>query len=199
MTPRRTAAVREDLITSAQRLISTRGTAGLTVRDIAREAGVAAGALYNHFSDKEELLALALHAHVSAVDRSHGSPTLDGTLAENLKALVTHALAVHIVMLPAFVGLVGSPEVMARFDALPNPLVAGLGLRAAVVGYLERERARGEVAVGVDLEIVATLLIGACHELVMPHLYRNAPLPESVDPSFVDRLVSTVLDGIVPR
>lgn len=59
--------LREHLIATAARLIDQRGSAGLAVRDIAREAQVADGALYNYFEDKEDLLAQALLAHVARV------------------------------------------------------------------------------------------------------------------------------------
>lgn len=58
MSPRRAAvlrdgrgkqSLREHLIATAERLIARRDTAGLTVRDIAREAQVASGVLYNYF------------------------------------------------------------------------------------------------------------------------------------------------------
>ncbi|MFG1675885.1 TetR family transcriptional regulator [Micromonospora sp. NPDC049282] len=59
MAPRRAAALRggeqslrEHLIAAAARLLDRRGPAGLTVRDVAREAGVADGVVYNHFADK---------------------------------------------------------------------------------------------------------------------------------------------------
>jgi AcrR family transcriptional regulator len=80
MAPRKAAVLRHDerslrehLIATAERLIATVGTAGLTVRVIAREAGVADGVLYNHFADKEELLANALHAHVATVAMSRSA------------------------------------------------------------------------------------------------------------------------------
>ena len=59
--------LREHLIATAARLIDHRGGTGLAVRDIAREAQVADGALYNYFEDKEDLLAHALLAHVGEV------------------------------------------------------------------------------------------------------------------------------------
>ncbi|MEU4443302.1 helix-turn-helix domain-containing protein [Actinosynnema sp. NPDC050801] len=206
MAPRRAAALRDGgvslrdhLIAAATRLIAERGTAGLTVRDIARAADVAVGVLYNHFADKEELLALALHEHVREVERRVGSPAADGTLAENLHAFITHALTVHAAFLPAFAGLVGQPEVFARFDALPNPMAGGRGLHAALADYLRVERDRGRIAATTDLEAVATLIVGACHELVLPRVYRGLAEPVEVPPGYVDALVSTVLNGITPR
>ncbi|MFE9748578.1 TetR/AcrR family transcriptional regulator [Saccharothrix saharensis] len=206
MAPRRAAALRDGdvslrdhLIDAATRLISERGTAGLTVRDIARAADVAVGVLYNHFADKEELLALALHRHVRDVEEHLGRPRTDGTLAENLHAFVTHALAAHTAFLPAFAGLIGHPEVFARFDALPNPMADGHGLHRALADYLRTEQSRGHVAADTDPDAVATLVVGACHELVLPRVFRGPTAPSPIPPDRVDALVATVLNGIVPR
>ncbi|MFD1152066.1 TetR/AcrR family transcriptional regulator [Saccharothrix hoggarensis] len=206
MAPRRAAALRDGdvslrdhLIAAATRLIGERGTAGLTVRDIARAADVAVGVLYNHFADKEELLALALHEHVRAVERRIGRPAADGTLADNLHAFVTHALAVHVAIMPAFAGLMGQPDVFARFDALPNPMADGRGLHVALADYLRSEQEKGRVAADADLDAVATLVVGACHELVLPRLYRSPASAVEVPPGHVEALVATVLNGIVPR
>ncbi|PSL56126.1 TetR family transcriptional regulator [Saccharothrix carnea] len=192
-------SLRDHLIAATTRLIAERGTAGLTVRDIARAADVAVGVLYNHFADKEELLALALHQHVRDVERRIGRPGTEGTPAENLHAFVTHALAAHTAFLPAFAGLIGQPEVFARFDALPNPMAGGRGLHTALADYLRTEQANGRVTADTDPDAVATLVVGACHELVLPHVFRGRSEPPDVPPGRVEALVATVLHGITPR
>jgi AcrR family transcriptional regulator len=118
---RNTADLREHLIATAARLISERGTAALTVRDIAREAQVAGGVLYNYFADKEDLLANALLAHVAAV--MGGTPALlpepgTGEVADNLRQFIAGGLDVLTRVTPAFAGLVTQPKVLARFHAM---------------------------------------------------------------------------------
>src|SRR5258708_36519741 len=75
MSPRKPAVLRDSsgqnlrdhLIATAARLIDQRGSADLAVRDIARQAQVADGALYNYFEDKEDLISHPLLAHVGNV------------------------------------------------------------------------------------------------------------------------------------
>jgi AcrR family transcriptional regulator len=83
----------------------------LTVRVIAKEAGVADGVLYNHFADKEELLATALRSHVLAAQRDLGAlpEPCSGTVEENLRAQLRYRLALHKAILPAFAGLLAHP------------------------------------------------------------------------------------------
>lgn len=211
MSPRKAAALRdgdgdrtlrEHLIAAAERLISRRGTAGLTVRDIAREAQVADGVLYNHFAGKEELLALALHAHVQSVERELGelpSRAGSGTVEANLRAYITHGLALHAAILPAFAGLLSRPEVLTLFAGMPNPVGNGLGLRTALAGYLRAEQDLGRLAPDAGVEAAATMIVGACHELVLPHLlWGRGPDAFEIPPGYVNDLVTTLMKGLAP-
>lgn len=182
--------------------MARRGTAGLTVRDIAREAQVADGVLYNHFADKEDLLAQALHAHVRSVERSLGElPVQAGTgrVEDNLHAYITHGLALHAAILPAFAGLLAQPKVLTRFATLPNPMVGGQGLRTYLADYLRAEQSLGRVATGADPDMAATMIIGACHEVILPNILRGTAAAEiEVPPGFADDLVATVMTGLAP-
>jgi len=113
--------LRDYLIATAARMIDQRGSAGLAVREIAREAKVADGVLYNYFEDKEDLLAHALLAHVGNV--MSGRPRLlpppgEGTLAENLRAFIDGGIATLVRVTPAFAGLLSQPKVLTRFHAM---------------------------------------------------------------------------------
>src|SRR5438034_118350 len=116
MSPRKPAVLRDDsgqnlrdyLIATAARLIDQRGSAGLAVRDIAREAKVADGVLYNYFEDKEDLLVHALLAHVGNVMASAPRllpPPGEGAVAENLRVFIDGGIAVLLRVTPAFAGL----------------------------------------------------------------------------------------------
>jgi AcrR family transcriptional regulator len=129
MSPRKPAVLRDDsgqnlrdyLIETAARLIDQRGSAGLAVRDIAREAKVADGVLYNYFEDKEDLLVHALLAHVAGVMAGAQGllpPPGEGTVAENLRVFIDGGIANLLRVTPAFAGLMSQPKVLARFHAM---------------------------------------------------------------------------------
>src|SRR5690606_38896617 len=50
-------ALREALLAACLRLIETEGIAAVSLRRVAREAGVSSGAPYHHFADRAALLA----------------------------------------------------------------------------------------------------------------------------------------------
>lgn len=205
MSPRKAAALRagdrslrEHLIATAERMMAERGAAGLTVRAIAREAGVADGVLYNHFADKEELLAHALRARAESVERSldplpePGS----GTIEENLRAYVRHGLVAHNALLPAVAGLVAQPEVLARFSALSG---GERDWRSRLAAYLRAERDLGRLAPDAPVDAATSMIVGACHEPVLSVLFQGEELAHRVSLDAVDGLVAVVLRGIAPR
>jgi len=135
--------LRDHLIATAARLIDQRGSTGLAVRDIAREARVADGVLYNYFEDKEDLLAHALLSHVGNVMASAPRllpPPGEGTVAANLQAFIDGGIATLFRVTPAFAGLISQPRVLARFhamvggDAAFDPAAADGGQAAAQGG-----------------------------------------------------------------
>ena len=201
MSPRRAAALRdrddrdlrEHLIATAEQLIADQGGAGLTVRAIARAAGVADGVLYNHFTDKEELLAAALRAHVDAVHGGLAPLPAPGTatVAENLRAYLRQGLVLHRAILPVFTGLVAQPDVLARFGESPG---REPDWREVLSAYLHAERDLGRLAPGADLSAATAMLVGICHDEVLAGLLPGAahrPAPPSVE-----SVIATLLSGI---
>ncbi|MEO3872856.1 hypothetical protein ABGB18_28920 [Nonomuraea sp. B12E4] len=151
--------------------------------------------LYNHFAGKEELLALALRAHVRAVGRNLGelpSPG-HGSVRENLRAHIAYGLAFHKAVQPALAGLISQPKVLAAFVAVGVP---GEDWRDQLRGYLHAEVELGRLAPDAKVDATAAMIVGVCHEVVLARLPHNAAAPREPSDEFVDDLVSAVLEGI---
>jgi AcrR family transcriptional regulator len=235
MSPRKPAVLRngdgqnlrEYLIATAARLIGQQGTAGLAVRDIAREAQVADGVLYNYFEDKEDLLAHALLAHVGAVMASAPQmpPAGTGTVRENLRLFIDSGLAILVRVAPAFAGLLSQPKVLNRFHAMVggdvafgaaptgDPGNAGQqggqdagpgdaaprGLPESLTAYLRAEQQIGRIDPAADIDAASTLIIGAIHGQVLPRVLFNPPRsPITTPPGLARQLAETILNGIAP-
>ncbi|OLT03150.1 hypothetical protein BJF90_26975 [Pseudonocardia sp. CNS-004] len=192
--------LRDHLVTVTERLIAERRTDGLTVRGIAREARVASGVLYNYFADKEDLLAQGLLAHITTVEQTLSGPPGpgEGSLETNLVGYLRYLLELHERILPAFAGLLPQPKVLARFNAMPAAEKGG-DLHQHLAAHLRGEQRMGRLGPQVDADAAATLLIGACYDLVLPRLFRPdmAGLQDVPDEYLAD-LVNTFLDTARP-
>ncbi len=212
------ASLREYLIATAARLIDERGSAGLSVRDIAREAKVADGALYNYFEDKDDLLAQALLAHVGTVMGQASDllpPPGTATVAQNLAQFVERGIAVLVRVIPAFAGLLSQPGALRRFHDLvggdaafegaPDDAGAaaepdGRGLPDILLRYLLAEQRLGRIDPGADVAAASTLLVGAIHGQVLPRVLFAAPGTSfSAPPGLAAKLAQVVLDGLAPK
>ncbi|MEV6829722.1 TetR/AcrR family transcriptional regulator [Amycolatopsis sp. NPDC051102] len=200
MSPRKAAAQRDGqslhdlLVETAQKMIATHGTIGMTVREIARLAGVADGVLYNHFSDKEELVARALLEHVRTTEAELGELPVagEGTLTGNLRRHLEFGLALHKALVPAFSGLIGQPKVLERFAEISER--SGYW-RDRLVAYLEAEKALGRLRPESEVDATAAMLVGYCHASVLTTVFpHTAPL----DPPPVNSIVCAALHGIAP-
>lgn len=157
MSPRKPAGLhdgdghdlREHLIVTAARLIAERGSAGLSVRDIARAAKVADGVLYNYFEDKDDLLAHALLAHVGAVMGSApvAPPPGAATVADNLREFIDNGLELLSRVAPAFAGLLSQPGALTRFHQMVGGSAA-FGVSEGASG--QRRPAAREADVGPE-------------------------------------------------
>ncbi len=208
MSPRKPAVLRgggdqtlhELLVSAAARLIALHGTVGLTVRGIAGEAGVAQGVLYNHFDDKEEVIALALHSYARSVMQDVTLPAAgSGTVEANLRVYLEFGLTTLGRLLPAFGGVIGQPKIMARFVDHFSAELSG-GIPDLFGNYLRAEQKLGRIAAGADVHATAVLIVGACHGEALPGLFRGQPETHPiVRPEFVDGLIDTIMNGIAPR
>ncbi|MGW4773436.1 TetR/AcrR family transcriptional regulator [Nocardia sp. NPDC004278] len=204
MSPRKAAALRDrddrdlrqHLIATAAQLLADQGGASLTVRTIARAAGVADGVLYNHFTDKEELLAAALRAHVDTVHRGLAPLPRPGTapVAENLIAYLAQGLAMHRAILPVFASLLAQPAVLGQFSAKPG---SERDWRDLLADYLRAEQDLGRLDPAADLDAAVAMLVGICHDQALSTLLPRASHPTS--PTAVESVIATLLAGIGSR
>jgi AcrR family transcriptional regulator len=84
----RGALTRKAILDAAERLILSQGYHGTSMRQIANEAGIAVGGIYNHFTGKEAIFAALLERHQPYSDIVNGLADLSG---ENVSELVEDA------------------------------------------------------------------------------------------------------------
>jgi AcrR family transcriptional regulator len=87
------AETQERLERAALRVFAHAGFSRATVRDVAREAGVAQGLLYNYYRSKHELLAAVFRRSMADVETSFAAADTAAAPTERLARLVRAAFA----------------------------------------------------------------------------------------------------------
>jgi AcrR family transcriptional regulator len=205
MSPRRAAAVkatpgdpgtalREHLIAAAQTLLAERQVTSITARDLAREAGVSDGVLYNYFADKSELLLTALLRRFDALLDNFGAELPapgTGTVEGNVRVFAEALYRFDVDGFPMLAKLLGDPPLLQRFlvETHRRPAYTER-VRKPVVDYLAGERRRGRIG-RVDPEAAADLLIGAIAQLALTTVTGGRPPARRLS-----AVVDTLLKGI---
>lgn len=180
MSPRGVAipGIREQLFAAAERVLALDGAA-LSSRTIAREAGVAAGLLYRHFTDLDgfliEFIADRRKSALEVVGQLLARAG-EGTIPENLTGA---AVALESVAAPILRLVMSQPALLARMHAghgAGPPVLAEI--ERTFAAYLERERALGRLRADADIETLALGLVASWHHLVMTR--RTAALPHTI-------------------
>jgi AcrR family transcriptional regulator len=192
---------RRQILEAAGRTLKAKGMLGASTREIAREAGVADGTLYVHFSDRIELfLAMideSLPPFVAPIIRLRelvGKRSVRANLTEVLSGTVTW----HEQLLPLFTAILADPALSL---ALQKKLAAqnrGPHLAIDAIGaYLKAEQKLGRVHPKANVRTSALLLFGASH-------FWNAAklsVPNSLGYSretFLRDVVASVMTGLNP-
>lgn len=165
----RTEHTRDGLLDAADRIVARDGPAGLSVRSITSEAGVAVGVLYNHFDDLDELVASDVLRHLAAFAEQPGplagragASSVTRNLDEFCRTLLESPAA-------RLLGLViGNEAIEAKIDAAvaaghPDPGQ----IEAVLAGYLREEQAIGRVNGAIDAGEAAAVLFGAWHQIII--------------------------------
>lgn len=145
-TPAQFEALRADAQARLERaalvVFARAGYAGATVRDVAREAGVAQGLLYNYYRGKDELLAAVFRRSMADVQASFAAAAEDVPPAERLARLVRSAFAIvreHLDFWRLVYAVRQQPDVIATlgpdFHAWTEGVRATLGAHLRAAGH----------------------------------------------------------------
>jgi AcrR family transcriptional regulator len=191
--------LRRRIIEAADALIREQGIAGATTREIAKRAECAEGSIYVHFEDKIDLVIAVIverepfFAHVLELPAKAGENTVEANLLPGVEELLRLLRENQ----PIFFALMGDRHVFARFkERLRERQTGPIAVFRAAAAYVEAEQALGRIAGGLEPEVVASILIGACRDRT---LTRTLVGLEAEPPStFAQQLVHTVVFGLAP-
>jgi AcrR family transcriptional regulator len=169
--PRRN--VHAEILEAAEALAIERGFGGVTTKEVARRAGCSEGSIYNHFRDRNDLLARVVARRVAAVTEHLAQMTLGSPAApgEFLTDIVHAVAGAYGQLIALSTSLVADPEVRARFnEVLEEGRVSPEDLSEAVAALITTAQEGGLVRRDVEADAVAVLITGACHQAAL-HSY----------------------------
>lgn len=181
---------RAAIIEASIALMDERGYAGFSIVQLVNRTGIARTTIYRHWPSRAELL-----SEVIGLVAGPGAMPDTGSLRGDLLAFF--ATRVHAVREgdDKLRGVQSLPAVVEA--ARRDPSVAGVvteiavSLLAQIRVMLQRGVERGEVRPDSDLEITASLLLGAVH-------VRRNFLNEGVQMAFVETMLDIILNGVAP-
>ena len=154
-----------------------RGPTSVSIKGIARRAGVSVGALYTYFGSRDGLLAFAVQVCVRSMTQlveAAGPELAAMPVRQALTAYVTGGLewsrtTAALVAYFARGAYQGDPAVV---DEVVRPVAEAM--RATIGSILAAARARGELRPGLDLEatsrVVHALTVVVCDAQLLPYL-----------------------------
>ena len=156
---------RQQIIDAAKQVFTKRGVAATKMSDVAKEAGLSHGNVYNYFASKEELLSvLVLQAQAGYTELLLEMNRQPGHAIDKLRFLVERYLFVtgagttYWVVLQAQAADVLSPSIKG---AITSNMMAN---RQLIIQVIEEGQRDGIIAAGDSIEL-ATLFITAFHHL----------------------------------
>ena len=199
-------ALRHHLIAVTQRLLAAHGLTGLTTRGIAREAQVSDGVLYNHFSDKDELVVTALAERIVELSTRfrHDCPRPGAQdLRTGLSALVQLCWDLQAQALPLIGVLLGRPDLVHRLlQRLHAEDSAPQLLWQEACAYITGEQRLGTISPDVDPYTLAEVAFSACQLHVLTALLSGngdvPPPPNQPATPPTERLLTFLLHACPP-
>jgi AcrR family transcriptional regulator len=160
-----TTGLRAELLDATVRLLHSSDPAGLTTRDIAREAGCSPGALYRHFATKADLLVAVAQERLRPDFGEMVSRVGSSTVERNLEQLIRSTQRFMTALVPIVTAVAADAELRAgwgrafdRDDIPPRRTVEAIG------AYIAAEQRVGRVSKQASPMMCASMLVGTCYQ-----------------------------------
>lgn len=201
-TPTKGERTRQTILDAAERLILSQGYNGTSMRQIAQEAGIALGGIYNHFAGKETIFAALLERHQPYSDIVTGINNLpDGNVTE-LADRAARTAVNEMLEDPIFFRLV----LIDLLEFEGDTLMQFVGqLIPAILSLVTRIHASGQVRQDISLPVMMRAFGGmivfyALSEMIA---FRDElpwfQLPVAHDIDWIGGMVDIYLNGVLKR
>lgn len=189
---------RENILDAAQRVFCTKGFAGASIRDIAREAGITEGLIYHYFESKDQLQEAVWRERSWRAQLERILSNADGkTLEQVLREMVRD-----------FLGTLRENGPMVRMfasESQRNPELAAEHLKhiqdnqRLTSEFLAARKSAGESRPTADMDVAAGLLMGCAYSCFLLLGDSDDTTWDGVVDSLTNSGVDIVMKGIAPE
>jgi len=180
---------RRRILSETRLLISERGFAGFTIRELCRRAGIAEKTLYNAFGSKEKVIALAIRDYIDEFNEgtsySFDERTLDGQLERLVKVMSQN---MHVSSYTAAILCIYNSSVGDKFARVAIRELYASSLRP----FIEALEEEGALAAGVTVSWFVHLLASTTMALTT-----DWSLGEIADEALIDRAAEAFLTVVI--
>ncbi len=187
----RAAQRRRQLLGAAARVFACKGYERATTREIASEADLAEGTIYNYFASKQDLLLALAEGIRQEFEQAIGGLRAEGDPHAEIVRGVRDALGVLADNAEIIRGLITGlwdPSLGFRGYLIPGSQQLTAQVQRLLATAAEQGRLKAH-----DSELVARMVVGMVVFLALPHLRRLSPAPTAEERHAQAELVASVL------
>ena len=182
---------RDSILDAAAAVMSGKGIAKATTKEIARVAGYSEALLYKHFPDKQAIYLGVLRERPGGV-----IPLLEpgmGEIPDNLAEITVGLMEFYVASFPVSASVFSDRELLLAWrEGMTARDTGPRGPLRGVEHYLEEEIALRRLDAGTDVTAIATLLCGAAFQAAFLACYDGlAEVPNAQ--ALAERLVAAVV------
>ncbi|MCX6055443.1 MAG: TetR/AcrR family transcriptional regulator [Chloroflexi bacterium] len=187
---------RQQIVSASHRLFLTQGFHGTTMRQIAKESGMALGSLYNHFVDKDDLFRAVFEAYnpypllLLSLENSQGQNTED-LVRTAARRLVTQLNARPDLIKLVFIDVV---EFQGKHLSLAYPLVA-----PGMERFAQRLQREPSAIKSISSDGLLRAFFGLFYTFHMTEMLLGKPSDPVTQSAALQELIEIFLFGILSR
>ena len=194
LTSTRGERTQAEITKAAHRLFLERGYHGSSMRDIAREAGIALGGIYNHFASKEDIFLAVFVDHHPYRDVL---PAMNAAQGKTIEAFVRDAAARMLEVLGEsqdFLNLTFIELVEFKGQHIPQLFES---IFPQILEFAQRmAEGQGELR-SIPLPILVRAFIGLFISYFLTEMLIGRQLPDEMQQNALDHFVDIYLHGIL--
>lgn len=158
---------RVQIIAAARRAFAAKGLSKVTLRDVFRESGMSAGAVYNYFESKDDLILAVTEAGMAETLSAFGTPNSTELGLSQLIELFFQKLEAMDAKLAPRVDVMIAAEALGNEDVLRAVTRNRSAVKLALRRVIERQQADSSDWQGYPASTIADLLYATYQGLIV--------------------------------